>query len=139
MRRKRINGKNGLQLNPKTILTEKLTEDFCKLIVEGLPPDGVCDYLGIDDSTFWMWRRRGEKFLAANGTPENHAVYAYFLQKFKRASAEYRLDRIQNLHESKKNWFRELSILERRDRKSFSRHDPAGGTLEDYDPDERFL
>lgn len=123
----------------KTILNDRLIKEFCDLVKKGLPADGVCDYLGINETTYWSWIRRGQKYLDGDGEPKEDAIYGKFVAEFRRATACYRLERIESLHRPGNDlWTREMAILERRDRKSFSKYDIAGGTDEDIDPDEKF-
>lgn len=123
-----------------SFLNEETIQQFCELIKRGLPPDGVCDYLGIANTTYYSWVRKGQAFVEGNGSPKEYEVYGEFIKEFKKATAEYRLRLVDRLHRTKaNNWYRDLAILERRDRKSFGRHQPQGGLDEDYDPDERFL
>lgn len=127
-------------LTVRHTLTIELIQLFTQEVREGLPFDGVCDYLGIRTHTFWKWKRLGEAYLSGDGTPEEHSIFGLFVQEIRKAAAEYRKTRLQSLHTPRnKNWFRDIVILERRDRKSFSKHDPLGGTDEDVDFDERFL
>jgi hypothetical protein len=104
-----------------------------------MPLDGVCDYLGIEQSALSKWVRQGT--LVNGSNPKN--IYSKLAKKVKRATAEYRLSLLDGLHGNEKkktrNWYRNLAILERRDRKNFGRYEPTGGTFESYDPDERFL
>lgn len=119
-------------------LTPSITRQFCRLIREGLPTDGVLDYLGVDSASFHMWKRRGQKYLD-RGYPAKWKKYAIFLRNFRRALAQWRLDRIRSMQTAGRFWTREMTLLERRDRRNFSRWEQPGGTEDDYDPDERFL
>ena len=125
----------------RTKCTPKMTKRFCKLIKKGLPPDACCDYLGISTASFWTWLRRGEIHLLGESEDEQRdAPYGAFVKAFKKAFAKYRLERIEKLHEDgNRAWYRELAILERRDRKSFGRHEQAGSATEEYEPNESFL
>jgi len=63
-----------------------------------------------------------------------------FVQRFRKALATYRLTRVDRLHDPcNRNWYKEMAILERRDRRTYGRQETAGGNDEQYDPDERFL
>lgn len=136
MERVRIQG--PLPRRGKTVLTPTLRRQFCKLIKRGLPPDGACDLLGIPNSVFWKWLKRGDAYINGGENPPEWRVYGSFISAFKRAYARYRLTRIDRLHKSSM-WVRELAILERRDRKSFGRNDPPGGAMDQFDPDDKFL
>ena len=56
----------------------------------------------------------------------------------RKAIAEYRLKNVDGLQESE-DWRRFLEILERRDRRTWNKQDPQGGTVDDYEANERFL
>lgn len=105
----------------------------------GLPPDGACDYLGIPPHAFWSWIRRGEAYVHGDRTPKGDALYGKFYLTLKRSMARYRVSVLDRLHEGQKNWTCWMTILERRDRTNYHRNEPAGGDIEDYNPDERFL
>ena len=117
-----------------SILTDKLIAQFVKFIERGLPADGVCDYLGIANTTFWSWMRKGEKFILGAGEPKKFRLYGKFVKAFRRATAAYRLGLIEHLHrQGNINWTRPMAILERRDRGNFSRMEVAGGSDESFD------
>ena len=121
-------------------ITVKLTRRFCKLIRKGLPIDGICDYLGINSSTFWNWKQKGQKYLDGGGEPKEDAIYGYFVLKTRKALAMFRLRRITSMQRRNNDlWTRDMAILERRDRLNFSKREPEGGIEEEADPDERFL
>ncbi len=126
---------------PKSILNEDMIRRFCRLIKKGLPPDAVCDYLNVSRSAFQAWVRKGETFRNGGNEPKEFALYAAFVGAFRRASATYRKRIIAQLHRSgNQYWAKEMTILERRDRKNFSRHEAPGQEgNESFDPDERFL
>ena len=121
--------------NPNLLLTEELSERFCKLILDGLPLQYACDYLGISYGAVHKWRARGER--ALGGGAEEEEIYATFILELRKAHAQYLYRRVKKLHRSKQ-WVRELAILERRDRSNFSRNEQDGGSFEEYDADERF-
>lgn len=139
MERVRIKGSEREPLT-RTILKTKLIGAFCKLTLEGMPPDAICDFLCIAPSTFWNWVRRGETFLVGDGQPPEDYIYGLFLVKFKRATAKYRR-KIGNYMELAPAgvWQKYMTILERRDRKNFGKNDPMGGMEGDHSPDEKFL
>lgn len=123
-----------------TILNDKLTRDFCELIEEGLPADSACNYLGIMPSTYWTWMRKGQRFLDGNEEPAEHRIYGAFVKMFRRATANYLRHVSKRMHlKTSPSWFRDMEILSRRDRKTWSRDEPAGGSDEQYDPDEKFM
>src|SRR4051812_44182152 len=82
-----------------TVLDDKLISDFCSLIKRGLPVDGCCDYLCVHQTSFWTWMRKGERFLAGAGAPnDDQAVYGRFVMSMRRAMAVYRLGITDRLH-----------------------------------------
>lgn len=132
--------KNGPLAGITTLLTEELIKKFCRYIRRGMPVDGVCDYLCISYQAFHNWRDKGEKYLLGDSQPREHALYGLFAMKLRRAMAKYRYKRIKKLHSGGPGiWVREMTILERRDRRNFSRDDPQGGNDQDWTPDERYL
>ena len=125
---------------PRGKLTDEIIDEFCELLRVGLPTDGACDFIGITNTTYYRWLRLGEDFIKGNGEPKENAIYGKFVMSMRKALATYRLERTRRLHRSKnQNWYRELAILERRDRNTWGRHEPAGGYDEEFNPDERFL
>ena len=119
-------------------LTQELIVQVCDLLEQGMPMDGVCDFLGIAPQTFWTWLRKGTLYLQDPEIQPKYRLYGDFILNTRRSAAAYRLHLLNRLHTGS-NWSREMSILERRDRKNFSRFDPYGyGTYEQLDPDEKF-
>lgn len=137
--------KNPLELRTPAVnnrLDQKLIDKFCKYVAEGLPMDAVCDYLGVNQGNFWHWQRNGQRYIDGNNQPPEHQVYGVFVQMLRRATAQYRLGLVQDLHASKNvagAWQGDMTILERRDRKSFGKREQMGGDDQQYDPDDRFL
>lgn len=122
-------------------LDDDLASKFCELIKRGMPFDGICDFLGVNSSLFYEWIRKGEAFLnSGDEAIQEHEIYGGFVALIRQASAEYRLTLINSVHrEGNRNWFRDVCLLERRDRKNFSRSEPTGGDDADYSPDEKFI
>lgn len=130
--------------NHRTKLTKELIKQFCKLVKKGVPADTVCDKFGIENSTYWMWLKKGAVYLHDGGEKPGKEIrslkiYGMFTQAFKEAVADYKIRMVHRLHNSKgHNWARDLAILERRDPNSFGR--AAQGTdTESYAADDRFL
>lgn len=118
--------------------TPDLIKQVCNLIEEGLPISSVLDYLGISPQTFYTWYRKGKLYNEDPDLEPKHKIYGDFEIAIKRAHASYQLTLIRRLHKDEK-WSRALAILERRDKKNFSKFDPfAGETLEQIDPDQKF-
>lgn len=146
-RRVKLKGSQSV-INARTTLDDDTIEAFCDLVREGLPADGVCDYMGIPNVTYWTWIKHGVEYLEGGGGPAGHAIYGKFCLMFRKATAEHRLQlvreatsrrRTRKTDKNRNNWMRALAILERRDRKTFSRKEPLGGTNESYSPDDKFL
>lgn len=134
MERLRLKPKNTTRLDDDTI------DQFCELVREGLPFDACCDYLGISSTTFYAWLDKGKKYLANGGNPDEHEMCGRFYQRVRRAHAEYRRMMNQRAHSGAPGtWVRDVTILERRDRRNYGRYEPEGGNDEQYDVDERFL
>jgi len=123
---------------PVRHLSKEVSKEFCRLARKGIPASTIVDYLGIPASAFHEWLAKAKSFDATNDP--NLAVYGQFVRNFKRACARYLIDR-QALMETgdPKEYYREVVILERRDRKNWGKIEQAGGETEAYDPDEKFI
>lgn len=120
-------------------MSPELIERFCRLARKGVPPDAICDYLGVSAATFWGWIRKGEEF-RQNSVPTEWAEYGDFVECYRKAVADYRISMITRVHsEHNPYWQRELAILERRDRRNWGRNTSAIGSDTEFDPDEKFL
>lgn len=118
--------------------TPELIKQVCNLVEEGLPITSVLDYLGISPQTFYGWYRKGKMYNDSPDVEPKYRIYGDFELALKKAHASYQLTLIRRLHKDEK-WGRALAILERRDKKNFSKFDPfSGESLEQIDPDERF-
>ncbi len=121
-----------------TICTNKVIRDVAELVEEGHPIDAICDYLGINPAQFHTWKRKGDAYIRAGNSPPNYHQYGRFCRAIKKGLAAYRMARVRLLHNSK-DWVREMAILERRDRRHFSRAEPAGGDETEIDTSERYV
>lgn len=150
----KIKTKIPVNLLARFALDDELVDRFCRLLQKGLPPDGACDYLGILPGTFWSWVNKGQTYLSAlavasaaerakmEATVTIERQCALFVARTRKALALYRVKLTRNLHAEDgdaKDWIRWIAILERRDRGTYSRNEPAGGTPEDYNADEKYL
>jgi hypothetical protein len=123
-----------------TILTRELRKRFCHLVRKGLPPDNACNFLGISNTTFWDWVNKGNKYNNGGHEPAEYRVYGRFIRKFRKATAIYLYGHVKRVGKKKKGeWYKHLAILERRDRKTWGRHEPDGGAPESFIPDEKFI
>jgi len=123
----------------RTILNEEMIEQFCDYVARGLPFDGCCDMLGISPSTFHTWKRRGQRWLDGDGKPKTDEIYGVFVNSVKRAFASYRLGIVDKMHSNSPYWVRDMTIMERRDRRNYCKSDPLGGTEDEYEPNEKFV
>jgi hypothetical protein len=129
---RRARSTGGVKLDDTTI------KQICDLVRDGAGFDVALNYLGIQTDRFWKWMRRGENYLRGNNQPPEHEVHGKFVLALRKAHAEFIMELTKGVRKDK-GWFRDLSLLERKDRKNWSRRDPQGGSLENYDPNEKFL
>lgn len=130
-----VSNRGGLKLD-RAVITQ-----LCALIEEGLGPDSALNYLGIRTEAFHRWLRKGEMYWRGNASSANprHALYGEFVMALRKATATFVLTQTRAVTNNKKGWFRALNVLERRDRKNWARREPMGGSLDSYDPQEKFL
>lgn len=122
-----------------SILNVKLAKQVCRYVKMGLPTDACCDLLGIAPTTWYLWRAKGEKYINGDGEPAHYRKYGMFVAMLRKAMAEYRLGLNMKLHGDEGDWVQAMTILERRDRRHFSRNEPQGGDEQEYQPDDRYL
>jgi len=127
-------------------LSNKLIEKAIGLLLEGLPIDAVCDYLTITPHTYYMWKEKGEKYLLEENTPRGpefpeDAAEARFLIAVSKARAEHQLSLVRRSFGDKNTptWVRDMTILERRDRKNWGRNETIQVTDTASTPDEAYL
>jgi hypothetical protein len=125
------------------LLTPKLIRQFYDLLKRGHTIDAVCDFLGVGPTNFWGWKVKGQAFLDTEDPSQRiaaHEIYAHFVLETKKALAEYRFRVTRRAHDPFNRTRQvDLAILERRDRKNYSKQDPSGGLDENFDPDEKFI
>lgn len=125
-----------------TLLDDDLIEAFCSLVRRGLTLDSVCHYLGIHATTFWDWRVRGERYLLGGDAPRHDRIYGQFVTNVRKALADLELtllDELRDNQQDKHIWKRNMTILERRNRRGWGREDIGGGQEDQYEADEQFL
>lgn len=124
-----------------SVISTALLRQFTSLIRRGLPFDSVCDFVGLDSATFWLWMKKGDRYLEGDdGDDEDLAPYGLFVRGVRKAFAEFKLQVIDQLMKEKPTtWMRDIAILERRDRRNWSRLEIAGGSEDGINPDDRFL
>jgi len=118
--------------------TPELVEEFCVRVRDGMPATAVCDYLGIRDSVFQHWRRMGTSVMDGRPLPGALEIHAMFVSGLRRASAEWVEQRVNAVQTSATSWFRDLKLLQIRDRSNFS-ESVQGGQDDQIDPNESFL
>lgn len=122
-----------------TKLTPEITEKFQELARKGLPSSTICQYLSIGDRTFHNWLRKGRAYLDG-AAGKKWAKYGAFVNLHRRAGAEFQEECLDLFRSADKDFsYRNMVILERRDRKNWGKTEPVGGGEESYDPDDRFL
>ena len=105
---------------------------------KGIPFTAICDYLGINDTTFQAWRRKGELALQGHGDDTDESrLYATFVLAMKRASAEVIMTHARNAQTSQQ-WYRSLRLLQILDKANYG-NDPQGGSDAMMNPNESFL
>lgn len=115
------------ELNPSVI------EEFCGMILGGMPHDGACDALGISHERAQDWEEKGREFLADPDANEEYEMHGRFVQAVRRAEAMYRSMLLKHVGNNEQA---ALSVLERRDPGSFGKDAVES---EDYTPDEKYL
>lgn len=128
-------------------LNYKLIRQICTLVAtDGLPFDAVCDYLGIEATSFHGWINEGRIYNEAllsgsSASVRKHEVHGDFVLALKKAFAMYRLGLVESFHDSAndRDWMRWLRMLERRDRANYGREGTETSALDDFDPNPVFL
>jgi len=94
----------------KTILNEKLIEEMCGYLKEGVPILTTCQAVGISESTYYDWFKRGE------GTHQERSqekIYVEFVQEVRRAIAESEVNLLRDIIKDK-SWHAKAWVLSRR-------------------------
>jgi len=119
-----------------------------ELILEGLPVNRSCDYLGISEQSFYTWKSKGEEYLRAvceGKKPKNKGdeIHGLFVQAVVRAKATWQLEilrRSMQIESPKSSmWIRDMTLLERRDRANWSRNETLHVDDATILPDEAYL
>lgn len=150
LRRRPSSGKNtnGDQHRPEFNINFKLSDELREKFVEavrlGLPPARACDLIGIGESTYYRWMHKGKSYyeqLEEGDQNDHHLVYYKFYRSVLKAAAEWQLEFVVRLGETKveKEWYRNISVLERRDPQNWGKRPDQVSTEGDYSPDESFL
>lgn len=127
-------------------LTKKLIAEIKELIEEGLPLDSACAYLGITHHTLYDWKEKGEKYLIELASPRGpefpeDELFAEFMLTVAKSRAALELELIRDLRDKKAlaRWVRNMTILERRFRRDWSRSESLRVETEQTAPDEAYL
>ena len=143
-----IPGRPRTSRNPASSkLTDKLIDEMCVLIAkDGLPIDICCDYLGITSHTYYFWKDKGEKYLLELDTKEGpehkgDKAEAVFVQAILKARALWQLNirRRSFGKDYKSTWVRDMTQLERRDRKNWGRNETIRHEEAASVPDSSYL
>lgn len=119
-------------------LTPELIEAFCEKVVEGIPATSACDFFGISDKTFQMWRRLGEAYLEGASNPKAQEIHGIFVCGLRLACAEWVAVRVKGAQTGTGTWFRDLKLLAIRDRNNFSEQ-AQGGSDDAFSSNDSFL
>lgn len=130
--------RRAVKVDGRVKLDDAKIKQICDLVRQGAGFDVALNYLGLQTDRFWKWMRRGEDYLRGDLHPPEDEIFGKFVLELRKAHAEYIMELTRGTRKDK-GWFRDLSLLERKDRKNWSRRDPQGGSLENYDPNEKFL
>ena len=120
--------------------TKELILQFVELIEQGVSLDVTCDYLGVAQQTCSQWIKKGRAYNTYPESEPKYEIYGDFEAALKKAAATYNIRMVKRVHNAEKGWSRDLAILERRDRKNYSKYDVMGGQgpLESLDPDQKY-
>ena len=129
--------------------TDEVQEQICYYLRNLIPIKDACALMGIFDRTHFRWMRYGKDYLTAveenweGGPNEKHKRHAEYYIACKRALAQSRqklIGRSLNPDKLISGWVRDITILERRDKESWSRSfELFEERPEDYNPDEAFV
>lgn len=104
-----------------TKLTAALTAEIVKLIRIVVYEDTVADALGIDRTTFWRWKQRGEQ--------EEEGLYHDFCNAIKKAKAETEIGLIRTVKGGAEGWQSKAWIAERAFQDHWGRKDKVEVTV----------
>lgn len=126
-------------LRQVTELTPQVVEEFCTMVATGYPATSACDYIGITDTRFQAWRRKGELVRQGDDTIVGGMLYLMFVLGLRKAGAVWIMARVKQAQlRTNKNWYRDLRLLQIRDKANFSQ-DAQGGSEELRDANESFV
>jgi len=127
-------------------LTDKLIKECCELILEGLPIDRTCDYLGISTASYYNWKDKGERYLnqlhdSKGPQYREDEDCAVFVQAVVRAKATWQLEILRRSFgdQNKATWIRDMTMMERRDRPNWGRNESLIAVTSAPLPDDSYL
>jgi hypothetical protein len=91
-------------------LTPELQKEICDLLREGNFVETVCDYVGIDKTTFYDWSNRGDRGWKA----DIDGGYVEFSNAVKKAISQVETETVTDLRKGPMNWQAKAWWLERR-------------------------
>ena len=111
----------------KPILTDKIIEEAATLLAEGHYAITICDYLGIDQGTWYNWILRGEEVRDAE-TDEiaeavpNYRLYFKFVTIIKASEAQAEMQMVKHIRSAAiTSWQAAAWYLERKHRDRWGR------------------
>lgn len=126
----------------KLKLNDKLIEDAVKYIEAGNYSIVVCNYLGIDESTWYRWKSKGEEDIQN----DKNNIYCKFYKSIKKAEAVAEMRSVTIIQSfSRDNWQAAAWYLERKYKDRWSKtekHEISGkdgGKIEIEDPRNKLL
>lgn len=125
---------------PVRHLTFKIINRFCKDARRGVPGSVITDFLGIPNSTFHKWISDGQRFFDGGCSDPQMALAGIFVKRYRKAAAIFLKSRQRVLmKEDNKLFYREIVILERRDKKNWGKSEPTASESDVLQPDERYI
>lgn len=91
-------------------LTPELQKDICNYLLAGNFVETVCDFVGIDKTTFYDWCNRGER----GWKVDIDGGYVEFSNAVKKAISQVEMTTVHDLRKGPVNWQSKAWWLERR-------------------------
>lgn len=132
----------------RTTLTPGLQERLCSHLEAFIPIKDACALERMTDRCHYTWLTRGKDHVdlvdagKEDETEDKDIPYAEYYLAVKAALANFRkriIDRSFVTDAFMPGWIRDITILERRDRDDWGRHNDLSLDKEDFNPDESFL
>lgn len=130
----------GFTADLHTKCTPALIKAFCDKIRKGRTAGCVCAYLGIANTTFYAWMRKGNDYFNSAGSLIELKPYGLFVRQYNRAIAEwedYLTDQVMTCED--KNWYKWIVVAERRLKKTWAKDSIPGGADDVINIDEKFV